>query len=360
MNYNHEIEHDKQLISLVQTLAATNQLHIVQEAFGIDHLGTLTHAQRRQPFDVQLTFSDKLSNKLSIVIETKVDSNESINGEKWQTEYIAERAPALEYLRGHRLVFLFITYGTSEFYTKPYQIGAASPAFKHIGLNDMINLVGSAVDVLPRSRSEEYQEWLRLMCVEKDKRDRAVELLQLFSVFRKEYLGISNENDFPRNRLTFYAPELAFPVFNSLAQQWKRLPYAEEFGQLSLYPVERWSPPHDSVLNFLEMRQSDKFSLGATIDGLEKRALYFEINEDFNLNIKIEQEELGCKARNEIKSRLQSAGWPSFVNGQRRDYKQQVFVLYEIDFGFLENLNNMTQMADNLATAVRVAVQALS
>lgn len=252
MNYNVEKEHDKQLVHLVKALAAAKRLDILQEACGIDHLSELRDARPRTPFDVQLTFS----NNLSIVIETKVDSNEHRNGEKWQTEDIAERAPALEYLRGHRLVFLFITYGTSEFYMKPdqkpYQTGAASPAFKHIGLNDMINLVSSAVDVLPRSRSEDYQEWLRLMCIEREKRNRAIELLRHFSVFRKEYLDISNENDFPRNRLAFYAPELAFPVLGALAQQWNGSSFAEEFGRLSLYPVARKFPPYDSVLNFGE------------------------------------------------------------------------------------------------------------
>ena len=332
MNYNNEKEHDEKLISLIRALDDEEQLHIIQRAFGIGHLDRLSHAQRRQPFDVQLTFS----NNLSIVIETKVHSNEHDG----QTENIAAKAPSLPYFNGHKLVFLFITYGTSEFYTKPYQTGAASLAFKHIGLNDMINLVGSAVDVLPQSRSEEYEEWLRLMCVEKDKRDRAVELLQLFSVFRREYLGISQQNDFPRNRLAFYAPELAFPVLGTLTQQWNGSSFAEEFGRLSLYPVERGPVPHDSVLNFLEMSHSEEFAWDTTIDGLEGNALYFEINEDFNLNIKIRQQ-LGDDARQAIWSRLESAEWPPFVNRQRRDYKQQVFVLYEIDFGFLENLNNM-------------------
>jgi len=137
------------------------QIDIVSNAFGTSDLGQLEHAQRRQPFDVELTFSN-----LSLVIETKVDSDESGRWEPtWQTNRIVDNAKSLQYLKEEK-VFLFITYGTSEFYTKPYQPGAASPSFKHIGLDVMIAMVDSALK-FTLQRKDEYQQWLSLMLVER-------------------------------------------------------------------------------------------------------------------------------------------------------------------------------------------------
>ena len=72
MNYKNEREHDSLLICLLEDLNAVDQLSIVSHAFGIEPLGTLKRAERRRPFDVELTFS----NNLSLVIETKVDADE--------------------------------------------------------------------------------------------------------------------------------------------------------------------------------------------------------------------------------------------------------------------------------------------
>ena len=114
------------------------------------------------------------------------------------------------------------------------------------------------------------------MRLEKQKRSEAGELLKSFSEFRTRYLDIHKENDFPHNRLLFCAPELAFPVLGSLAQQWNNSEHKKSLGRVSLYPVGRFSPPvHDSILNFLEMWET------------KEPALYIEINEDFNLNLKV-------------------------------------------------------------------------
>ncbi len=368
MNYRDERAHDELLIRLVNELNEYRQLHLVAEAFDIEGgLGKLECAKHRRPFDVELTFSN-----LSIVIETKVDSDESgrWGNTKWQTATIEEISSSLNYLKENKK-FLFITYGTSEFYTKPdkecpvtpYRTGPFSSQFKHIRLDRMINLVHSAEKVLPPC--EKRREWLRLMGVEKRKRSKSIELLQSFSNFRTRYLDLheEDENDFPHNRLVFCAPELAFPALDSLAQQWNGSKYADKFGKVALYPVPRMSPPvHDSILNFWEMWQSGKPALGTTIDKSRESNFYFEINEDFNLNLKLEVEEgndLDCNARNEVWSRLENANWPCFVKGRRRDYRQAVLVLYEIDFNLLNELNNLPQAMSNLAATLDIAVKAL-
>lgn len=354
MDYKHEKDHDDLLISLVKNLNTRGQLDIVGQAFNIENnLEQLTHAQRRKVFDVELTFSN-----LSVVIETKVDSDEDGRWEEeWQTDRIVRKTRDLSYLRRDK-IYLFITYGTSEFYTKPYKAGPASSDFKHVGLDRMIELVDSAVHVLPEDTAEKYQEWLRLMKIEREKREKAVELLQYFSTFRTQYLTIHDENDFPRNRFLFCAPELAFPVLGSLAQQWNESEHVNKFGKVSLYPIGRNSLPADSLLNFWEMWQSSEWRSARLAPGSihAESGLFFEINEDFNLNVKIENRP---ECHDQIRNSLKNTNWPDFVNGTCRDYKQGSFVLYEIDFGFLRELNDMPRVMSNLVDTLRVAIGAL-
>lgn len=351
MNYTREREHDEQLICLIKNLDNHGRLDIVERGFGINaHLGRLQHAAHRRPFDVELTFTN-----LSIVVESKVDSDEGGRWDpEWQTERIAREASNINYLKASK-EYCFITYGTSEFYTKPYEQGPASACFKHIDLDCMIDMVDSANRVLTRCNKRE--DWLQLMRVEQEKRNKAVKLLQLFSNFRDGYLDIHGENDFPRNRFVFCAPELAFPVLGSLAQQWNNSGHVKKFGKLSLYPVARRCPlVPDSVLNFLEMWYKKKSSI---IIGNTKVRYYLEINEDFNLNVKFE-EDLNRGQKDEVWQMLEQANWPAFVRCNCRDYQQGVLVLYEIDFRLLAGLHNMSRTVDRLAHAVEVVVQALS
>ena len=101
-------------------------------------------------------------------------------------------------------------------------------------------------------------------------------------------------------------------------------------------------------------------TLGKTILGNEEGGFYLEINEDFNLNLKVENEVV---VNDDIKIQvwdcLDEAAWPQFVKTCRRDYIQTVLVLYEIDFGLLEELNDMEQATNNLADTLKVLIQAL-
>ena len=76
IDYRHERDHDALLIRLVQDLDGHGRLDLLRNAFSIDEsLGKLERAQHRQPFDVELTFEN-----LSIVVESKVDSDENGRG----------------------------------------------------------------------------------------------------------------------------------------------------------------------------------------------------------------------------------------------------------------------------------------
>lgn len=281
-NYNNEQEHDWCLICLVRALDETGRLDIFRDAFRIEEdLGPLRCARHRRASDVELEFAN-----LSIAIETKVHSDEGGRWcPPWQTERIAEQR------RGVRGQNFFITYGTSEFYTKPYEPGPASPEFQHIPLARTIHLVvvESSLAALPQSRqSTDSVEWLRLMRLEKEKREKAQELLHSFAQFRTRYLEVHGENDFPRGRVAFSVPELAFPVFSKLVEHWDESEYVAKFGRLAIWPVARgFSPVVDSILNFWEIWDKGP-ALAPDIVGSEQ-SLYLEVNEDFNLNLKLDE-----------------------------------------------------------------------
>lgn len=358
-NYRNERYHDEQLICLVIQLNDYDQLRILEGPFLMeDHLGELKRAKHRKPFDVELTFSN-----LSIIVETKVDSDEGGRwDQEWQTEKIVRESSSYGYLEAQKK-FRFITYGTSEFYTKPYEAGPASPEFVHIGLECMIDLVESATKVLPPC--EKRNEWVRLMKIEREKRSKSIQLLPVFSEFRTHYLDIHCDNDFPNNRFTFCAPELAFPALSLLAQKWNGSDYGKKFGKMALYPIRRMSPSvPDSVLNFWEMwRERTAPIIGTSIvgNGDLKRRLYIEINEDFNLNLKTQDLDLDSDKRQRIWEHLGCIDWKRLNSkGQPREYTQAALVLYEIDFGFLKNLSNMQQVVSNLGKTVEAVAEALA
>ena len=361
-NYNNEREHDLCLIDLVRALDGASRLDIFRDAFRIEEdLGPLRWSERRRAFDVELEFAN-----LSIAIETKVHSDEGgRDEEQWQTERIAEQR------RGVRGQCFFITYGTSEFYTKPYEPGSASPEFQHIPLDRMIHLVESSLAALPQiGQSTDSVEWLRLMRLEKEKREKAQELLHLFAQFRTRYLEVHGENDFPRGRVAFSAPELAFPVFSKLVEHWDRSEYVAKFGRLAIYPVAKgFAPAVDSILNFWEIWDRNRKgkgkgkgpALAPDIVGSEQY-LYLEINEDFNLNLKLDegQAEPDEEQKENIWERLCGARWPLGVNACRRDYRQNARVLYEVDFGFLANVDCLSKVVSNLGCTLEVIFGSLN
>lgn len=359
MNYRIEREHDERLIELVEGLENGGHSGLLADAFQIPRqLGALQNAQRRQPFDVELTFEH-----LSIVVESKVDSDENgrwSDPQQWQTDEIINNVQGLDYLNPN-IAYRYITYGTSEFYSKAakrngqpqYVLGPAAGEFIHLRLDRMIDLVRHAEEVLPPCVRR--RDWLELMGIERRKREEALELLRQFAGFRASYLDIDRGGpDFPRHRLLFCAPELAFPVFHQIAERWNVSMHTKQFGRVIVYPVGRQSPPvHDSILNLWEMWR------GNTPANLQRWSLYFEINEDYNLNLKSENGLLQQEDREQIWERLGNANWPDGTIACRRDYRQVALVLYEIDFGLLSGLPEIGQVVEKLAQTLKAAVGAL-
>ena len=116
----------------------------------------------------------------------------------------------------------------------------------------------------------------------------------------------------------------------------------------------------DSILNFWEI-WGEGPALAPDIVGSEQ-SLYLEVNEDFNLNLKLDegQAEPDEEEKERIWRRLQDAPWPSGVNACRRNYKQQVWVLYEVDFGFLANVDCLSEAVSNLGRTLEVIFGALN
>lgn len=353
-NYTIEKQHDWCLICLVRQLNEEDRLDIFRDNFGIEEdLGPLIWSGRRRPFDVELIFDN-----LSIAIETKVHADEHGRWSgPWQTERIAKLR------RKEKGLCFFVTYGASEFYTKPYETGPASPEFQHVSLKRMIGLVESSLAAVPKMRqTTDSVEWLRLMKIEEKKREESQELLRSFSVFRRHYLEIQGENDFPRGCVAFSAPELAFPIFSKLVKHWEKSEYTARFGRLAVYPVGRaYSPVVDSVLNFWDLWQEGNGPVLAPDIVGSKQYLYIEINEDFNLNLKLDGEPtaLEKEKKEQLWKCLQIAKWPPSVYGSPREYKQQNWVYYEIDFGFLENVDCLSLVVQNLGRTLEVLFGAL-
>lgn len=346
-----EKAHDKLLIKLMKDLAEADRLDIFERAFETGKLGCLESARHRRLFDIGLTFQNG-----TIVVESKVDSDEGGRwNDEWQTCRIARKAPSLADIK-EPIQYRLVTYGTAEFYTKvvdnQYRTGAASSRFMHITLERMIEFVEDACAALGDPNG--YRSWVQAMQVEARKRSAAPSFLNKFATFRHSYLEVNNDNDFSRKRLLICMPELAFPVFDALAKEWRTHDeLLQEFGDVSVYPVGRMSPSiHDSILNLW----------GLWCRGVGKQfvacGFYFEINEDFNLNVKTENE-MDRKSKESVWSALDDANWTNFAVGVNRDYRQTNLTLYEIDFGFLSNVQDIPTVAMNLAAALRAAVDAL-
>ena len=344
MNYENERDHDENLIRLVEMLNEHEQLNLFTQAFNLPECGELECATRCRPFDVELTFANYF-----VVIETKVDSDEGGRWDDvWQTTQIVQIAENLPYLHEEKH-YRLITYGTSEFYTKhghedaanDHHTGPFDDRFGHIELTQMIEFVESTNNILPQCDARE--EWLNLMRIEQAKRDAAPDLLVEFGRIRNHYLDIHHiENDFPGNRFLFRAPELAFPVMDQLREQWNdNRKRKKQFGRLALYPVNRRSPwIHDSILSFWELK--------VYLD--EVRYCYFEINEDFNLNIKSAWD-VGDEIHNALND---EEGWLDGINCVACNYHQAVHVVYEIDFAYLVNAGRLGLVIRNLILTIEL------
>jgi hypothetical protein len=79
--------------------------------------------------------------------------------------------------------------------------------------------------------------------------------------------------------------------------------------------------------------------VGRKIAG-EQGDFYFEINEDFKLNLNFGSKTLPDSVIDQVWNMLTAVEWPKGIEGRRREYKQTTYVLFEWDFGILENIEN--------------------
>ena len=328
MNFRDEREHDERLMALIRNLDEANRLDVLETSLNLPRLGRLESVRRRKAFDIEVIFTER-----RLLVETKVDSDEGSRWDAaddpaaWQTIRIAAQAR-----EGDRC--LFITYGFAEFFTKPFDFGAAAGAsrVRHVKLDDMIGLLEKAAPILSNRL---LSDWRAALQTEQHKRRAMPIVLSAFANFRRAYLQIAGDVDFTPTRIGINAPEIAFPAFAHLLGEWKASPYCQKYGRLSLYPVQRARLPADLVLNWWELWTNFP-ALTVGILPAEVRGLYFEVNEDFNLHLKLTaeagDEEVARAVRDEVARRLSSAPKPSTLIASRPEFhEQQVYAVWEWD-----------------------------
>ncbi|MDQ2802314.1 MAG: hypothetical protein M3Y41_06395 [Pseudomonadota bacterium] len=315
-------------MSLIRQLDQADRLDIFETSLRLPALGRLKDVRRRQAFDVEAAFIER-----RLLIETKVDSDE---GGRWAaaTDYPAWQSNKIAACAKEGDVCLFITYGFSEFFTKWFDFGPAAPAsrVRHVGLDPMVALLEEAEPILC---DPGLSAWLTALRSEQRKRLELPAVLSAFANFRRTYLHIAGEVDFTIGRIGFNGPEIAFPAFAQLLEQWRNSPYCQRYGRLALYPVGRLMLPVDSILNWWELWQDgEALTLGGLLPASE-RALYLEVNEDFNLHLKLDfkaAEYIGS-VREEVSERLASSCIPSTVVACRPEFHTQgALAVWEWDF----------------------------
>jgi hypothetical protein len=279
-NFRNEREHDERFMTLIRGLDQANRLDLLEQSLNLPPLGRLRNIQRRRAFDVEAGFETR-----RLLVETKVDSDEGGRWDAvddpaaWQTNQIAAQARDGD-------VCLFVTYGFAEFFTKWFDFGAAAGALRvrHVKLDEMVVLVANAEPVV---RDPSVSDWLAILRAEQRKRVAVPTLLSAFADFRRTYLQIEGDVDFTLGRIGFNAPEIAFQAFARLVNDWRDSQYSRRYGRLALYPVGRLMLPVDSVLNWWELwHQHAPLTVGGILPE-EMRALYIEVNEDFNIHLKL-------------------------------------------------------------------------
>ena len=351
MNFRAESEHDKRLMALIVGLDHIGRLDILESGLALPPLGRLHRTGRRQKFDVEAVFERR-----RLLVETKVDSDEGGRREadgdpkRWQTVQIAALAEPDD-------VCLFITYGYSEFFTKGFDTGpaAAASGFRHVRLDDMTAMVEVAAPLLG---DPAVSDWLGALRLERIKRMAMPNVLAAYGTFRRTYLDIGGEVDFSVTRLGVNAPEMAFPAFDQFRRVWNSSLQVHRYGRLALYPVNRrFVALPDAVLNWRELWfDHDEFTLGGTLP-CGARALYFEVNEDFNLHLKLDLEDesnVVDAVRTEAARRLTAAPRTAGLVADRPEFHRQgTYAIWEWD------LELPTRIAQDGATPAVGAIGAL-
>lgn len=253
----------------------------------------------------------------------------------------------------------------SECYIKNYtfKIGPCSSRFTHITLDRMIDFLKDALKLVPQRG--DWSEWLSQLTKEQNKRKNYKPILETYANFRKSYLSVANEIDFPPHRSFLGVPELAFPLFAEIADLWNRnSTYTSKYGRVTVYPVPRNRQISDSVLNFTELwfnpRKDNIMTCGGLIPYSEENRFYFEFNEDFNLHLKINLDDANlAKTIQRFIHNQASLFSIKGVKGSPVEYFQEVYVFCEWDVDLLGNLSSLNVALDNTFRVIDTTVNCL-
>ena len=350
MNYfkqfKNERFHDQNLIALIQILNNKKRIDLFEKMIDLEVgvLGNFISGIKKRDFDILLEFEN-----YKIIIETKVDSEEGRREKLWQTEWIYKA------YFGKNRIFLYITYGLSEYYIKErdnqnYGNGPFSTKFLHVGCTKIHNFIKDALFEC-KIESSNLLEWEKWLDFELIKREENSKFLNDINNILIRYKAPIKLTDYPVNRLNLFLPEFTIPFFYQICEKINN-DIDEILGRCCLYPVGRgYAPTNDSVLNFSELWHSSSI---LTCKGLiQPNNLYFEFNEDFNLHLKSDGVESSSSIKevsimlSNLKEEL-SCGFNCSVEY----YKQGAYVLFEWDINLLSNsisnnINNIKKIIFN-------------
>lgn len=351
-DFKRERFHDEQLQRVVEILKTQNKIYLFEELIQvpIGSLGNYWYGCNKRDFDVLLEFGN-----CCILIETKVDSPEGSDKSGWQTSRVYNQYQAKWIEKPN--IFIYLTYGLSEFYIKHRDNGTFSngphcTAHKHITCAQFQYFLSKAI-VECHITDNVIVEWNKWLSFELTKRAQNTEFIQLTNAILSKYKKTLNLTDYPVNRLNLFLPEFTIPFYYDLCQEWNKLD-DPTIGKACLYPVGRgYSATFDSILNFSELWwEKPILTCG---DLLDANWLYFEFNEDYNLHLK---SSVGVPNLNEIKDFIlrQSIDLSAGFNAVVENYNQGAHVLFEWDLNILSNSTkeNVTNIKNVIANALTI------
>lgn len=354
-DFKRERFHDENLIKIISILNKSSKMDILEKTLdlNIGTLGSFISGRKKRDFDVLLEFDN-----YNIIIETKVDSPEGGNNNSgWQTDKIYNKYK--ECWANKKKIFIYLTYGLSEFYVKKrsdgsFNSGSTNVNFIHLKCNEIQHLIESAINYcsINDNRLINWNKWLKF---ELNKRtDNQLYLKDVKSILDR-YKKELNLTDYPVNRLNLFLPEFTIPFFFSICEAWNKLNHPQ-IGKACLYPMGRGSAStNDSILNFSEFWKNQNITFRGLVN--ISNSVYFEFNEDFNLHLKTN----GNLKNIEDIRRLLENQHNSLSNGFNSSveyYKQGSHVVYEWDLSILNhniksNLNNIESVLTNAIKIIK-------
>lgn len=351
-DFKKERFHDENLIEILKVLSENNRIDLFESLIGANHgdLGLYKWGSKKRDFDILLEFEN-----YNILIETKVDSPEGNTKGLWQTDKIYKNF--INRWNDKKLIFIYLTYGLSEFYIKEksngeYRNGAYNNIFIHIICSQIYNFINQSINEcsITDNRLITWRDWIQFEII---KRNDNVEYLKNINEILKRYKTTLNLTDYPVNRLNLFLPEFTIPYYYKLCVAWNNKNNIK-IGKACLYPVGRlYAPSNDSILNFWELWDSKEVLTCNYM--LNDNYLYFEFNEDFNLHLKATDNIPDiAEIKQFVSNRFEALS--NGFNGIIENFHQGSYVLYEWDLNILSNSinNNLKNIEAVLINAIEI------